>query len=258
MRLTVVLAAFAVSLAQAETAALGGVGFDQRLNEQVPLELEFRNEAGTRVALGRYFGKRPVVLSLVYYNCPMLCTLTLNGMLRAFRALSFDIGSQYEVVTVSIDPRETPALAAVKKRSYIESYRRPGAERGWHFLTGERKSIEALAHSVGFRYAYDAASGQFAHATGIVVLTPEGRVARYHYGVEFSPRDLRLSLVEAAANRIGSPVDQVLLFCFAYDPATGKYGAVVMNLLRAGAVATLMAVGGLVLILLRRERRSRT
>lgn len=257
MRLPVVLAALAASLAQAEAVVPRGVGFDQRLNEQVPLELEFRDEAGARVMLGQYFGKRPVVLSLVYYNCPMLCTLVLNGMLRAFRTLSFDAGGQYEAVTVSIDPRETPALAAAKKRTYIESYRRAGAERGWHFLTGEQKPIEALARAVGFRYAYDAASGQFAHAAGIVVLTPGGRIARYLYGVEFSPRDLRLSLVEAAANRIGTPVDQVLLLCFAYDPATGKYGAVVMNLLRAGAVATLAAVGGLVLILLRRERRAR-
>lgn len=236
---------------------LRGVGFDQKLDEQVPLDLEFRDEAGRRVRLAQYFGRRPVVLSLVYYECPMLCTLVLNGMLRAFRTLSFDIGGQFEVLTVSIDPRETPELAARKKQVYMDGYGRPGAERGWRFLTGNQASIEALARAVGFRYAYDPASGQFAHASGIAVLTPQGRIARYQYGVEYSARDLRLALIEASQNKIGTPVDQVLLYCFAYNPATGTYGAAIMNLLRAGALATLLVLGGLVLVLLRRDRRAK-
>ncbi len=236
---------------------LRGVGYDQRLGDRVPLDLAFRDEAGQQVALKQYFGKRPVVLALAYYECPGLCTLVLNGMLRAFRTLAFIIGNEYDVVIVSIDPRETPALAARKKQSYLDKYRRDGAGRGWHFLTGREPSITALAKSVGFRYAYDAASGQYAHPAGLVVLTPAGQIARYQFGVEFSPRDLRLSLVEASHEKIGTPVDDLLLYCFAYDPATGKYGAAVTNLVRAGGVITVLLLGGLISVLLWRERMAR-
>jgi protein SCO1/2 len=233
---------------------LRGVGYDQRLGERVPLDLEFRDEAGQRVVLKQYFGKRPVVLALAYYECPGLCTLVLNGMLRAFRMLTFNIGSEYEVAIVSIDPREMPELAARKKQSYIEKYRRDGAGPGWHFLTGQEPSIAALAKSVGFRYAYDATSGQYAHPAGLVVLTPAGQIARYQFGVEFSPRDLRLSLIEASHERVGTPIDDLLLYCFAYDPATAKYSAAVTNMVRAGGVITVLLLGGLITVFLKRER----
>lgn len=236
---------------------LRGVGYDQRLGARVPLDLAFRDEAGQPVKLGQYFGKRPVVLALAYYECPSLCTLVLNGMLRAFRMLSFNIGAEYEVIVVSIDPDETPALAAQKKQAYLEKYGRQAAGGGWHFLTGDEPSIGELAGAVGFRYSYDAASGQYAHPAGLVVLTPAGQVARYQFGVEFSPRDLRLSLIEAAEEKIGTPIDSVLLYCFAYDPATAKYSAVVMNLVRAGGAITVLLLGGLIAVLLRRDRPAR-
>ncbi len=236
-------------------APLRDVGIDQRLNEQVPLDLVFRDETGRRVQLGEYFGKKPVVLSLVYYQCPMLCTLVLNGLLRSLRAISFDAGNQFNVVTVSFDPRETPRLAAEKKKLYLEMYRRPRAEQGWHFLTGDEPSIQALARAVGFRYVYDPKLGQFAHASGIMVLTPQGRMARYLYGLEYSARELRLGLVEASAGKIGSPVDQVLLFCFHYDPFTGKYGMVIMNVIRAAGLATVLALGTFMALMFRQEKR---
>jgi protein SCO1/2 len=238
-------------------AVLQRIGFDQRLNAQVPLELVFREETGRQVRLGDYFGSRPVVLSLVYYRCPMLCTLSLNGQLRLFRATAFDIGTQFDVIDVSIDPRETPALAMEKKTAYIAKYNRPGGARGWHFLTGDESSIQALADAVGFRYYYDAAKDEYAHATGLMVLTPKGRIARYQYGVEYSPRDLRLSLVEASAERIGTPVDKVLLYCFRYDPSTGKYSAVVWNLVRAGCIGVFLALVTFVAAAFLRDRRAR-
>jgi protein SCO1/2 len=238
------------------TAILAEVGIDQRLDEQVPLDLEFRDETGAPVEIGRFFGERPVVLALVYYECPMLCTLVLNGLLSALRTLSFDVGKEFEVVTVSFDPDEKPALAAAKKENVLASYRRAGAERGWHFLTGDAASIERLARAVGFRYRYDAASGEFAHAAAIMVLTPAGRIARYFYGVEYAPRDLRLGLIEAAAGRIGGAVDQVLLYCYQYDPTTGRYGAAVMNLVRAGGLATVLGLGAFMLVMWRRDARA--
>ena len=232
--------------------ALQEVGIDQRLNEQVPLDLTFKDEAGRPVQLGSYFGSRPVVLSLVYYDCPMLCTKVLNGMLASFRAMSFNIGEQYTVVTVSFDPRETPALAASKKETYVKAYNRPRAADGWHFLTGDEAAIKRLTNAVGFRYNFDPATGQFAHASGIMVLTPQGKLARYFYGIEYAPKDLRLGLIEASANKIGSPVDQLLLYCYHYDPATGKYGAAVMNIMRAGGILTVITITALILLLRRR------
>jgi protein SCO1/2 len=233
-----------------------GIGIEQRLNESVPLDLVFRDETGAQVRLGDYFGKKPVILSLVYLKCPMLCTLVLNGLVRSLRATSFDAGREFEVITVSFDPRETAETAATMKRVYMEEYRRPGAEQGWHFLTGDEASIARLTEAVGFRYKYDPESGQFAHASGIMVLTPKGRIAQYFYGLEYSARDLRLSLVESAENKIGSPVDQVLLYCFRYDPAKGKYGLVIMKALRVAGVGTVLGLAIVILSLVYRQRRN--
>jgi protein SCO1/2 len=235
--------------------ALREVGIDQRLNQQLPLELIFRDENGTPVKLAQYFGKKPVVLSLVYYNCPMLCTQVLNGMVTAFRVLPFQIGNEFDVVTVSFDPRETAALAAAKKKTYIgylPANSQTGAASGWHFLTGDASTIKQIADAVGFRYQFDEATNQFAHASAIMVANPEGKLSHYFYGIEYSARDLRLALIESAENKIGSPVDQLLLYCYHYDPATGKYGAVVMNMIRLGGIATLFGIGALILLLRRR------
>jgi protein SCO1/2 len=234
---------------------LRDVGFDQRLNEQVPLDLAFKDETGQPARLGDYFHGKPVILVLAYYRCPMLCTQVLNGLVRALLDIPLDVGKEFEVVTVSFDPRETPELAAAKRKTYLERYGRPGAAAGWHFLTGEEDAIKRLTKSVGFRYTYDPRNDQFAHASGILVLTPAGKISRYFYDITYSPRDLRLGLVEASANRIGSPVDQVLLFCFHYDPAEGKYGPTIMNFVRLGGALTILAVGTLLAVLWRQERR---
>ena len=216
----------------------------------------FRNEKGEPVKLGDYFGKKPVVLSLVYYECPMLCTQVLNGMVSAFKVLSFKAGDEFDVVTVSFDPRETPALATAKKKTYVgylpEAKRAP-AENGWHFLTGDSESIKRFTEAVGFHYHFDEATNQFAHASAIMIATPEGKLARYFYGIEYSPKDLRLGLVEASQNKIGSPVDQLLLYCYHYDPATGKYGAVVMNMVRLGGIATLIVMVAAFFVMRRRS-----
>ena len=233
--------------------ALKNVGIDQKLNEQIPLDAVFRDEQGREVKLGEFFGKRPVVLSLVYYTCPMLCTQVLNGMLSSFRQVSFNIGDQYDVVTVSFDPRETPELAAAKKVTYVKGYNRAGAEANWHFLTGDAANIKRLTEAVGFRYVWDEQTNQFAHASGIMVLTPEGKLARYFYGIDYPPRDLRLGLVEASQNKIGTPVDALMLYCYHYDPATGKYGAVVMNIMRLAGGVTVVLIVGLLLVLRRRN-----
>lgn len=232
---------------------LENVGIDQRLGEQLPLDLTFRDESGAAVRLGDYFGKKPVVLTLVYYTCPMLCNQVLNGLTSALDVVSFDIGKEFEVVTVSFDPRETPELARNKKATYIDWYKRPGAAEGWHFLTGDKSSIDKLTQAAGFYYKFDAPTNQFIHASGIMLATPEGKLARYFYGIEYAPKDLRLGLIEASDRRIGSPVDRLLLYCYHYDPASGKYGAVAMNILRLAGIATL--VGLVVMLLLLRRRR---
>jgi protein SCO1/2 len=231
------------------------VGLDQNLDAQVPLDLTFRDEQGATVHLSQYFHGKPVVLSLVYYNCPMLCTEVLNGMKGVFRHLPLVVGKDFEVVTVSIDPTENPSLAAAKKEKYLDGYEHPEGASGWHFLTGEEQQIRTLADVVGFRYVYDKETKQYAHAAGIMVLTPGGRVARYLYGVDYLIKDMRLALVEASNNTVGSPIDQVLLLCYHYDPATGKYGLVVMNLLKIGGALTLLLLGGFITIMLRRERK---
>jgi protein SCO1/2 len=232
------------------------VGIDQKLDAQLPLDLKFRDETGKVVQLGDYFGKgRPVVLAFVYYGCPSLCTMVMNGMNQSFRTISFDIGKEYEVVTVSFDHTETPELAAKKKANYIKEYGRPGADQGWHFLTGELPAIQALTQAAGFRYVWDDATKQFAHGSAIMVATPDGRLSRYFYGLEYAPKDLRLGLIEASQNKIGKFSDEVLLLCYRYDPMTGKYGFAIMRSLQAGGILTLLVLGGYIVFHLRRERR---
>lgn len=232
---------------------LKDVGVDQKLNQSVPLNLTFREEHGKPVQLAQYFGQKPVILSLVYYNCPMLCTQVLNGLESSLKLIPMDIGKQFDVVTVSIDPTERPVLAEAKQALYTGLYGRPNAAQGWHFLTGDEQQIRQLANAVGFRYAYDPSSKQFAHASAIMVLTPKGKISRYFYGIQFSSRDLRLGLVEASEGKIGTPVDQVLLFCYHYDPSTGKYGLLISRLIQAAGVVTVLAIGGLILVLYRKE-----
>lgn len=231
------------------------VGIDQRLNQPLPLDAGFKDEQGREVKLGEYFKGRPVLLSLVYYQCPMLCNQILNGMLGSLRQVSFNAGEQFEVVTVSFDPNETPELAAKKKETYIKAYNRPSGAAGWHFLTGDAANIKRLTEAVGFHYLWDEKTKQFAHASGIMLATPDGKLARYFYGIDYPSRDLRLGLVEAAAGKIGTPVDALMLYCYHYDPATGKYGAVVMNIIRVAGVVTLLLMGGLLLVLRKVSRR---
>jgi len=230
------------------------IGLDQKLDAQLPLALPFKDEAGRDVRLGDYFGKRPVVLTLVYYECPMLCTQVLNGLASSIGVIQFNVGQQFDIVTVSFDPGETPELARAKKASYIERYNRQGAAAGWHFLTGTPKSIEALTKAVGFRYAYNPAIDQFAHVSGIMVATPDGKLSHYFYGIEYGPRDLRLALIEAADRKIGSPVDQLLLYCFHYDPKSAKYSVAVMRLVRSAGIATVMALVAGIVVMRRRDK----
>jgi protein SCO1 len=232
------------------------VGIDQKMGAQVPLDLEFNDESGKLVALRQYFGK-PVILALVYYQCPSLCNMVLNGLVRSAKSLTLTPGEDYEVVAVSFDPRETPEMARAKKQTYMKDYNRPGAEKGWHFLTGDEAASKALADSVGFRFVYDTMTNQYAHGSGIILLTPEGRASRYFFGIDYPERDVRLGLVEASNRRIGSAIDQVELYCFHYDPANGKYGLVIMNVLRLGGLLTLGVLGGFMLVSLRRDFRAR-
>jgi protein SCO1/2 len=237
--------------------ALRDVALEQKLGERLPLELEFRDETGKKVRLDDYFGRRPVILVFAYYRCRELCPLTLDGLLRALRALSFDAGKQFDVITVSFDSRDTSALAAAKQNDFVQRYSRPGASAGVHFLTGDESAILRLTESAGFRYSEERESDRYAHATGIMLLTPEGRLARYFYGIEFSPRDLRLGLIEASGGKIGAAIDQLLLFCYHYDPATGKYGLLVTNLVRLGGIATVLVLAGGIWIMLRGESRAK-
>jgi cytochrome c oxidase subunit 2 len=257
MLLTLLLAITVAAPAQGPPVKFSDVHFDQQLDQQVPLDLKFRDESGQTVRLGDYFGKKPVILSLVYYECPMLCTQVLNGQVTSLSEVSFNVGEQFNVVTVSFNPRETPALAAAKKEMYLSKYDRPGAKEGWHFLTGDPKEIASLADSVGFHYVYDALLNQYAHASGIMVLTPQGRISRYFYGIDYSPRDLRLGLVEASEGKIGSPVDQIMLLCYHYDAATGKYAVMVTNSLRIGGVIIVLLIVTLFFWLQRRVRKGK-
>ena len=230
---------------------LENVGIDQRLDAQVPPDLIFRDDASKVVKLGDYFGHKPMILNLVYYNCTMLCGEALAGLASAMRLVKFDVGNEFDVITVSFDPRETPEMATAKKKDYVARYGRADAAAGWHFLTGQAESINALTKAVGFQYQYDAKTNQYAHATAIMVLTPEGRISRYFYGVDFPPKDLRMGLVEASQGKIGNAVDAVLLYCYHYNPETGKYGAVVGNILRLAAAATILMLGTFLFILWR-------
>jgi protein SCO1/2 len=231
------------------------VGIEQHLDAAVPGNLEFRDELGNPVKLSDYFGHgRPVILNLGYYQCPMLCSELLQGLVGSMKVLTFDLGKDYDVVTVSFDPRETAEMAAAKKRDIIKRYGRANADRGWHFLTGKADQINALTKSVGFAYQFDPRTEQYAHAAAIVMLTPDRHVSGYFYGVEFSPKDLRLGLVQASQNRIGNIGDQVLLYCYHYDPRTGKYGAVIGNILKLGGLATVLILGTFVFVMFRAER----
>jgi protein SCO1/2 len=232
---------------------LKNVGIEQRLDAQIPLGLKFRDEAGREVKLGDYFGKKPVVLSMVYYECPMLCGEVLNGEASVFSTLRFDVGKEFEVVTVSFDPTEGPDLARGKKRTYVERYGREGADQGWHFLTGPQESIAALTKAVGFNYAWDPELKQFAHAAAIMVVKPDGKIAQYFYGVEYSPKDLRFGIIQASQGKVGTVVDQVLLYCYHYDPRTGKYGAVVSRVLKVAGGLTVLILGGFLIIMFRLE-----
>jgi len=233
---------------------LKNVGIEQHLDEQIPPELTFRDETGRSVRLGDYFGKKPVILNLVYYRCPMLCGEVLSGLESALRVLKFDVGKEFDVLTVSFDPRETPAMATKKKAEFLKRYGRPIAADGWHFLTGPQISIDALTKAAGFQYQYDPKTSQFAHSTAIMVLTPEGKIAQYYYGVEYAPKDLRLGLIQASENKIGTLADQVLLYCYHYDPATGKYGAIIARVLQLSGLATVLLLGVLMTVLIRHGR----
>ncbi|HYU46849.1 MAG TPA: SCO family protein [Terriglobales bacterium] len=232
---------------------LKNVGIQQNLNQQIPPDLTFTDDLGRKVQLADYFGQKPLILNFVYYSCPMLCGEELAGLESALRVLKFDVGKEFEVITISFDPKDTPEAAAKKKEELLRRYHRPGAERGWHFLVGGPAAIEAATKAAGFQYDYDEKTGQFAHSTAILVLTPQGKIAQYYYGIEYPPKDLRLALVEASQNRIGNLADELLLYCYHYDPEKGKYSATVMRVLRLMGVATMLCVGALLFAMIRRS-----
>lgn len=256
--LTLALALAAVSSSAQEylsaTGPAGKAKIEQRLNVLLPLEQEFTDETGKRVRLGDYFGDKPVLITPVYYSCPMLCNLVLDGLVSTLHELRFKLGDEYEVVTFSFDPRDDARIAAEKKDVYVRRYGRPGSADGWHFLTGDEKAISALTSALGFRYTFDPKTGQFAHAAMVVAATPEGRISHYFWGINYDARDLRLGLVESSNRRIGGATEQLLLLCYQYDPSTGKYAAVAMNVVRLGGLATVLALGGFIVILTRRDR----
>jgi len=234
---------------------LEGVGFKQHLNSALPLDAAFKDDNGRSVTLGQLFGNKPVILAFVYYQCPMLCTQVMNGLSSALKVMPFTAGKDYEVVLVSFDPRDTPAIAAEKKRAHLEYWSIERDGQAWHLLTGDEASIRRATSAAGFTYQWDAPTGQFAHVSGVLVVTPQGRLSRYFYGVEFSPKELRLALVESGQGRIGSAIDELLLYCFHYDPESGRYGLMVMNLVRLGGVITVVFIGGFILLMRRREMR---
>jgi protein SCO1 len=231
---------------------LKNVGIQQNLNQQVPADLMFTDDLGRKVRLGDYFGKKPLILNLVYFTCPMLCGEELAGLESALHVLKFDVGKEFDVITVSFDPKDTPEAAAKKKEQILRRYQRAGAEQGWHFLVGQQDAIDAITKAAGFEYEYDAKTGQFAHTTAIMVLTPQGKIAQYYYGIDYPPKDLRLGLVDASQNKIGNVVDELLLYCYHYDPQQGKYSATVMGILRIMGAATLLGLGMLFFVMMRR------
>lgn len=231
---------------------LKNVAIEQHLNEQVPADLAFRDETGKQVKLGDYFGKKPIILSLVYYRCPMLCSEVLAGLEGSLKAISLSAGNEFDVLTVSFDPKDTPETATAKKADAIKRYKRAGAADGWHFLTGPQESIDALTKAVGFQYDYNPQTQQFAHSTAIMVLTPEGKLSQYYYGVEYPPRDLRLGLIQASQNKIGTLADQVLLYCYHYDPHAGRYSAMISRIIQLAGGVTILSLGTVLLVLFRR------
>lgn len=237
--------------------AVKKVGIEQRLGEQLPLGSEFRTEDGRIVRLGEYFKPgRPAILALVYYECPMLCNQILNGLTGTLKGISLDAGKDFDVIAISFDARENdkPDLAKNKKAAYLERYGRPGSENGWHFLTGDQTAIDAVTSAAGFTYEWDDASNQFAHASGIMIVTPEGKLSRYFYGIDYAPRDVKLSLVDSSESKVGSITDQLLLYCYHYDPATGKYGLAILRVMRLGAIATLLGMGAMGFFFWRRNK----
>jgi protein SCO1/2 len=239
--------------AQNMPSVLRNVGFEPQLNAHLPLDLAFRDETGRNVQLRDYFTQKPVLLALVYYGCPMLCNQTEQGVVGALRMLSFNPGRDYEVVFVSFDPRESPDMAAQKKESALVHFRRPETASGWHFLTGSKESIDTLTKGANFRYSFDEKSNLFAHAAGIMLLTPDGRISRYFYGVEYPARDVRLGLVDASAGKIGTPIDRALLFCYQYDPTSARYSASILKIIRLGGVLTILGLAAGMLIFRRRD-----
>jgi protein SCO1/2 len=237
-------------------AQLQNVGFEPQLNAQLPLDLNFRDESGRDVQLREYFGRKPVLLALVYYGCPMLCNQVEMGVVGSLKMLSFNAGREYDVVFVSFDPRETPLMAAKKKEAALSHYGRPEAASGWHFLTGKEEAIHALTAAANFRYSFDEQHNVFAHASGIMLITPDGRISRYFYGVEYPSRDVRLGLVDASAGKIGTPIDHLLLFCFQYNPETARYSATVLRIVRLGGVLTILVIVAGILIFRRRDVRA--
>jgi len=236
-------------------AKMQHVTFSQRLGEQLPLDARFKDESGRDIALGDYFGKKPVVLAFVYYQCPMLCPLVMNGISSALKVVPFTPGTEFDVVLISFDPRDTPEAANAKKRAHLQHWAVPETADGWHFLTGAEQDIRRVTSAAGFTYEWDEETQQFSHVSGVLVATPDGRLSRYFYGVEFSPKDLRLALVDSSQGRLGSVVEELLLYCFHYDPSTGKYGAAFMNILRLGGVLTVGLILGFVVLMRRRESR---
>lgn len=234
----------------------GPVGIDQKMGAKIPMELMFRDETGQIVRLGQLFRGKPVLFNFMYYRCPMLCSLVEEGETNALTELKFDVGKEFDVITVSIDPRDMPEAAAAKKEMYLKRYGRFSAASGWHFLTGHESAIKSLANAVGFHYAYDPKLDQFAHGAALIIFTPDGHVSRYLYGFDFRARDLKLALIEASSNKIGTFTDQILLLCYHYEPATGKYSRSAMNFVRAGGVATMAGLAGFIFIMIRRERQA--
>jgi len=241
-------------VSSAVPAPLREIGFDQNIDGRVPLDTPFRDETGRSVHLGDYFGRRAVVLAFAYYNCPMLCTQVINALASALDVMSLEPGRDFEIVTVSFDPHDTPATATAKKAGYIARYKRAGAAAAWHFLSGDGPAIDRLTKAAGFRYVWDAPTKQFAHPTGVIVLTPDGRLARYLFGIEYGPRDLRFAIVEASAGQVGSRVDTLLLYCYHYDPMRGRYGLLVMRAMRLAGVATVLVLATFIVVMLRKER----
>lgn len=238
--------------------ALKKIEIEQKLGEQLPLDTEFKDEEGRLVRLGDYFKKgRPVIVAFVYFECPMLCNQVLNGLTGSLKGISFNAGSEFEVVAISFDAREFDAtdVARNKKTGYMERYGRPGTEKGWHFLTGKQESIDKVTSAAGFSYEWDAKTNQFAHAAAVMVATPEGKLSRYHYGIDYAPRDLKFSLMESGESRVGNAAEQLLLYCYHYDPASGRYGLAILNVIRLGGIATILGMGLMALVFWRRNKK---